>query len=264
MKDKSMKISLFSLALFIFGFLSNSRTYAQETVYKINTSVNPPYVNTIGKSEAAASGIALEIALGALNYKNLKFNYPEDIVPWKRSQIDTQLEENSVLVPLTRTKDRENLYQWITPIFEDTVVVYGLNSRKNAQNIEDLKKDKKNSIGVFAGGGAYYTMKDLGFNDIILYPVKTEEQNLQMLITKRHNYWVVQELKANTIIHGNLNPEKEHVIKLFSVQTIVLWAVTGKKTSKKNFQLLHSAFHDFKITTDYKNIIKKYSSVTQK
>lgn len=247
------KIFIIIFLVFIkFNIFSNDLNH-----FKIFTSLNPTYVNKIGNSEKDADGIALEIVLAALKSAKIKFIYPEADIPWKRSQIDAQRTTNSILTPLTRTRDREKLYRWIELIFDDEVNIYSLPATKKIQNLDDLKK--VNNIGVKASAGAYLTLIDLGIKDSQLDQIQTEEQNLEMILSGRHQYWAMQRLKEKKLIRDSKNPKAKKIKKLFTVQQAPLWVVTSNKTSDASFIKLKEAFAEFKKTSSYKKILKKYN-----
>lgn len=115
-------------------------------------------------------GISTDLVVKALKMAN--FNYKISLKPWKRVYNETLKNKNTLLFTTSRTKQRENLFKWVGPLYPRRIVLYRLKSNKNiiVNNINDLKKY---TIGVVRGASVEEYLISKGFKDQIHYDKAT-------------------------------------------------------------------------------------------
>jgi len=137
----------------------------------------PPY--NYKKNEKIV-GISTDLVITVLNKAG--FDYNLEIYPWKRAYFETLKNPNTLLYTTSRTKNRENLFKWVGPLFPRQIVLYKLKTRNNiiVNNIKDLKKYR---LGILRGGSVEEYLKSLQFTN---YESVTKEiQNILKLFAKR-------------------------------------------------------------------------------
>ena len=71
-------------------------------------------------------------------------SYPIQIYPWARAYREIQDTNNTVVFTMSRTKEREKMFQWVGPIVEsDWILVGDGNSSLVINNLDDAKKLKR-------------------------------------------------------------------------------------------------------------------------
>lgn len=86
------------------------------------------------------TGIATERLKAVLDSINIE--YTISTYPWARSMILTANDENTLIYTILKTKERENLFQWVCPLIGPVKVhLYKLSKRKdiNINTIEDAR-----------------------------------------------------------------------------------------------------------------------------
>ena len=64
-------------------------------------------------------------------------------MPWPRAQIEVNKVKNALIIPLARTKERENKYKWLGKVFDDPICYFTYKKTFEMKNIDDLSKVKK-------------------------------------------------------------------------------------------------------------------------
>ena len=129
---------IFFLILILFETLIANNTL-QEKLDKliIATEEYPPisFKNTQGNADGLASEIAYKIM------KRLHMKQSIHIWPWARDYALLKKGPNFLIFSVSRTKQREKLFQWVGPIYSMTTGFYTKkNSKLKISNLEDAKK----------------------------------------------------------------------------------------------------------------------------
>ena len=89
------------------------------------------------------------------------------MMPWARGYDMIQRYPNVVLFQMSRSAEREKLFQWVGPVQE---TVYGLYGRANSDislsSLDDAKKLR--SIGVYRGDIRYQMLTQAGFTNLVV------------------------------------------------------------------------------------------------
>lgn len=161
--------------------------YAEEFI--VNTADLPPFCHEEGGKQ---EGIAIDMLRAVSKATGIAFNIR--FLPWKRAQIETQAASDHLIIPLTRTLEREKNYQWIAPLGSYNFVIVTRSDRQPPRTIEDVKKL---SVGVLRGNPMDTLLPRLGFTN--LKPGYTEEALAKLLLGNRIDAWVVADIVAKDV-----------------------------------------------------------------
>jgi polar amino acid transport system substrate-binding protein len=163
------------LALFIFVSLVNANN---KDLIIIAEKDYPPI--TFKNKNGKADGLAVEVT--KLIMKNLKLNQKIRVLPWNRAYNMLTQKPNVVLFSVSRTKQRENIFQWVGPIYNMKSNIYvKKDSTIKVNSLDDLKKLK--SIGTYFNSFNEQYLKQKGFKN--LKPIKNNILNIKKLMNNR-------------------------------------------------------------------------------
>ena len=94
------------------------------------------------------TGLATDLLVSMMKDAGLKYDAKDiTMVPWARGYKKAQNEKNTILYSMTRTKERENMFAWVGPIFK---LEFGIIAKKGSKikisSVEDLTKYKIGSV----------------------------------------------------------------------------------------------------------------------
>jgi polar amino acid transport system substrate-binding protein len=107
-------------------------------------------------------------------------------LPWSRAQLTVQAGTNQLIIPLSRTPDREARYTWIAPIMRMDRAFFTLS--KPVETFEQARKAYRR-IAVGRGSAQEQKLREEGFSDEQIYPLKIGENPAQMLLLGRVDAW---------------------------------------------------------------------------
>lgn len=101
----------------------------------------------------------------------------------------TQHEENTCMIGLRRTPEREASFKWVGPLINDDWVLYGKkNNQRKLKNFEDAKPYR---IGSYKNAATGLQLSEQGYR---IEFAGEDEDNPRLLVNERIDYWVVSEL----------------------------------------------------------------------
>ncbi|WP_416423970.1 transporter substrate-binding domain-containing protein [Pseudomonas sp. App30] len=108
------------------------------------------------------------------------------VLPWPRAQHDVRQGINQLIIPLSRTPDRENDYTWIAPIMSMDRAFFSLDRR-----VETFAQARQAYARIAVGRGSAQEQKlrDEGFSDEQIYPLQIGENPAQLLLMGRVDAW---------------------------------------------------------------------------
>ncbi|GAB7532943.1 hypothetical protein PS3A_53590 [Pseudomonas sp. 3A(2025)] len=107
-------------------------------------------------------------------------------LPWSRGQRTVQLGEDLLIIPLSRTPDREANYTWIAPIMSMDRAFFSLDKR--VETFEQARQTYRR-IAVGMGSAQEQKLRDEGFSDEQIYSLKIGDNPAQMLLLGRVDAW---------------------------------------------------------------------------
>jgi polar amino acid transport system substrate-binding protein len=121
-------------------------------------------------------GPATDLVKSVLAEANIPFTI--EVLPWARAYNVALSQPNTMIYSLARTKQREDLFQWIGSVMRLNYYLVGMESLKLSQPIT-LESLKKLKIGVIRDSATEQHLIALGFKN--LYLVGKPSQSINML-----------------------------------------------------------------------------------
>jgi polar amino acid transport system substrate-binding protein len=176
--------------------------HAHAREFIVNAGDIPPFCHEEdGKQTGMIIDMLHEVAKSTGVIFNIRF------LPWKRAQIETQSGTGQLIIPLTRTPERENAYHWIAPMVSYNFVIATHGNKPPPRTIEEAKKL---SLGVLRGNPMESLLPKMGFTN--LKPGYTEDANAKLLFGNRIDGWVVADIVAADVYKkAGGNPSDLHL-----------------------------------------------------
>ena len=230
--------------------------YAQD----INILADGDFAGEIDKiAENEVGGIGGEIVTKALKAANISYKILWR--PWKRafSEAQENSDKKTFIIPLTRNKEREEKFIWVSKIYESKTIFLTLNGSKNVDSMADAKLVK---VGVLAGSSyeAILLNPDNALDKAKIDAVPNDNTNFKKLIGKKIEAWFTLDIVANTLISTQGKNEKMEFKDFRIGKPIAIqekYIATTSATSTELVKKVSNAFETFKKTSAYADIIKK-------
>lgn len=107
-------------------------------------------------------------------------------LPWARSQRIVRSGKNQLIIPLSRTSDREDQYTWIAPVMAMDRAFFSLDKR--VDTFEQARLTYRR-VAVGMGSAQEQMLRDQGFSAEQIYSLKIGENPAQMLLLGRVDAW---------------------------------------------------------------------------
>ncbi len=176
------------------------------------------------------------------------------IVPWARSYADTLKNRNTMLFPMNRTAEREDLFFWVGPLMN---VRYSLYARKGSgikiTSLEDAKKVK--TIGTVQDDTREDFLTEQGFTN--LEATYDNELNIKKLFADR-----VQLITGSSTGIGKqlarAGYSLDQVEEVYTLFTGALYIAFSKNTNKNILENWEKAFKEIVDDGTYKRLCMKW------
>lgn len=134
--------------------------------------------------EAGQQGILGDAARQAMMLAG--YHTTVSVLPWLRAQRTVQQGQDMLIVPLSRTPDREASYTWIAPIMSMDRAFFSLDKR-----VDSFAEARRtyHRIAVGLGSAQERKLQDEGFDASQIYPLRIGENPAQMLLLGRVDAW---------------------------------------------------------------------------
>ncbi|WLQ16101.1 transporter substrate-binding domain-containing protein [Hahella aquimaris] len=109
-----------------------------------------------------------------------------ELMPFKRALYETRHTQDALMVPVTRTSERDPDYQWLAEILQEEFLLAAL--RGSQVDISNFGAARKLNIGVLIGGASAQIIKDQRL--LHVQGVYTEELNVRKLAAGRIDAWL--------------------------------------------------------------------------
>ncbi|WP_276389801.1 substrate-binding periplasmic protein [Eudoraea chungangensis] len=171
-----------------------SQLNSQTTNLKLASDIWPPFTNVV--SEKA---FALELVQEAFKRGNVDVITSIGSFEEVLDGINSKKYDGSAA--LWKTKDREEYLLYSEPYLENRLVLVGRKgSDVSATSFEELKNKRIAIIGGYAYGASVYTSLD-----IVIMPGKSDQENLEKLLSFKTDYMLVDELLISYLLTYQLN-----------------------------------------------------------
>lgn len=135
-----------------------------------------------------------------------------------RALLATQTEENTCMIGLRRTPERESSFNWIGPLITDDWVLYG--KKDNLRKLKNFEEAKPYRIGSYKNAATGLQLMEQGYK--IEFASK-DEDNPRLLLNDRIDYWIVSELHGMYIAqqqgHGK---DISHAVRYKNIELYML------------------------------------------
>jgi len=233
---------------------------AQAKTDKIHFMIeeNPPYNF---REDGQIKGIAVDLLTAITKDSAYQTTVDEiEMIPWARGYKIVQTTPGTCLFSMGRTRQREDQFKWVGPIFELTI---GLVAKKNKHitinSIADLAAYR---IGTIRDGAPEQLLITAGYPANKVERVTKPEQNIQKLARDR-----IDMLAFNTdstrynMVRMGLNPDDYETV--FPLKKITLYYAFHKKTDDSIIDKLNLALNqlekvDASGNCSFDNIISAY------
>jgi len=207
------------------------------------------------KAELTAEALFIEVVKEVVMRADLTVRTKK--VPWIKAQKTVKNappSDHLLIAPLTRTKEREDDYDWIVPLAS-----YKLQFVTTDKTIDlaDIKLLKEQAICAFRESPAEYKLKELGFPDI-LSRVQVQKCFKDMMKGKQKVVLAHGERVARVRYEQIGGDPKELVFgRPFTEYTVYL-ASSKAALSDSMKQKMRNAMDAMKIDSSYEKIFAKY------
>ena len=180
--------------LLLFLTFSSLIMHSQNQNIKLASDIYPPFTDVEGEK-----GFALEIVKEALNRGGIQTDLTITGFTEVLDGINTGTYHGSAA--LWKTEDRENYLLYSEPYLENRLILVGRKgSDVSAKSLKELKDKKVAIISGYAYGASVYTSLD-----VVLIPGKSDQENLEKLLTFKTDYMLVDELLISYLLNYQLN-----------------------------------------------------------
>lgn len=247
-----MKFKLVLTFFCSFMFFSSTQAVSQKLLFL--TEHSPPFQFTSESNNVA--GLTTTVIQEAL--KLTPYDYDVKIFPWSRSFFLAQGKENTCIYLISRDKEREKLFKWVTPMLLTNDYFIGLSARTdiNVNNIEDVKKYK---VAVLKEDRTYYDLLKLGFVENENLFVINDSTSMLKLLTRRKQ---IDFILADTInvryraMFNNMDYELFKTYFKLNIKPIELYLACSLKTSPEVINNLSQAINKIKENGTYDKIFE--------
>lgn len=171
----------FKKSLLVAVFASLAVTVASADPLEIHIANAPPVTMTANE---AGYGIVGDVALAAIALAGYKAQVQE--LPWPRSQLQVSSGKDQLIIPLSRTSEREDKFTWIAPIMPMERALFTLDAP--VSSFVEAKK-RYRAIAVGAGTAQLEILKQQGFSEKQIHVLKLGDSPLRMLQLGRIDAW---------------------------------------------------------------------------
>ena len=209
----------------------------------------------VADGEKSAEHFFVEIANEIFSRSGLALNIKEG--HWIRNQkkvSSASAKDKLLIIPLTRTEEREHLYDWIVPVSSYKLQFITTDKSIDISNINALKNLP---TCAYRESPAEYKLKELGFTNI---QAKVQEQLCYKNLSKNKMKVMLAHGKKAAVKGFEIlkeDPEKIIYGKSFPKETVYL-ASTKKAVSKADKKKLNDAFTAIQEDGTYEKILATY------
>lgn len=160
-------------------------------------------------------------------------------------------EENTCVLSLRRTPERENFYQWVGPLIITDWALYGKKDDPNKlKNFEDAKSYR---IGSYKASATASELSDLGYK---IELAGQDEENPRLMMNKRIDYWIVAEQRGRYITRQQ--GYENEIGRIASYKTIELFMLCHPGIPKPQIDLFNRINKELDSDGTMNKILQKY------
>jgi len=162
-----------------------------------------PYVT---RGEDGATGLMVDLLREIETRTGLAFKVR--IVPWARAQhFVSRVKRKAMIIPLTRTTQREPLYDWVVPLLRDPLALMVTDPALNRSSFEAMRDLR---VGVQAESPNERLLERMGFT--ALQVTNDEKTSARLLNRGRIEAWFARPMVARQVYKKVGGDPKELVV----------------------------------------------------
>jgi len=202
----SVRVIIFAIVL-----AAVARPAAAQTLHLI-TEDNPPF-NYVDLADGQLKGAAHDLVMVLMGKADIP--YSVDLLPWHRGYRRALEAPNSCIYGINRTHDREELFEWVGPLFESGWAFYGYDKEIKLNSLTDIVDE----IVVVKSGDAVANAFAAARPDVRVLAVETDRIGVRLLERGRADLWLtgIVHVSKSAEIEGVAAPE----IKLMWRKSVV-------------------------------------------
>lgn len=199
--------------------------YSQQQNIKLASDIFPPFTDIAGEK-----GFALELVKEALKRGGVEIE--QTIAGFSEVMDGINAGTYDGSAALWKTEDREKYLLYSEPYLENRLILVGRKgSDVSAKSLSELKDKRIAIISGYAYGSSIYTSLD-----VIIIPGKSEQENLEKLLTFKTDYMLVDELLISYLLTYQLNDIRRFLEigkETFMIQPLHLAILKNKPNAQK-------------------------------
>ncbi|WP_260258448.1 substrate-binding periplasmic protein [Vibrio intestinalis] len=232
------------LTVLISSLLATASCLAEPIKLDLYTQEFPPLqVKVDGQAEGYTIKFVQAVIEDAAKTLPMEVNSLR-FAPWKRAIKNTQQLENVLLFSISRTPEREALYQWIGAVSPYEVAVYR-KSEGPKVSVTSLSELSEYRFAAQTASSFEELIKSEGFSHII--PVNKGKEAIKLLKMDRADFapMVTASFPYRMEQYG-YNPSEFVEVAKVDKLCQQLWLVTGHNTSKEVVEALNASLNKLK------------------
>ena len=255
MKMGALPSALIFLALLVMG-ATPARPENPELVLEVLAEEFPPF-NYV--EDGHLKGFTVDLVHEMLSRANLS---PRDgqirVLPWKRAYLRAQTKPDVLLLTTTRTEEREDLFQWVGPIYRREQWLYR-RAGDEAVQVGALADLRGYSLVVVAQSANHQLLLDGGYGlNNLIYETSSIDSKIKMLLHGRAQIAPFLPLEvAHALSRQNLKPDSfEKLVKLSG--RFQYYFALSRETSVLKTRLLQTALDWMMADGTYERILSHH------
>lgn len=213
------------------GLAPQRSALAAEALHLV-TGALPPFSMA---DDTAEPGVLVEVAVEAA--RRAGWTLRPVFQPWARAVLTAQQQPRTLVVPLTRTPEREAQFQWIARIgLQD----FGFLNRTGQARIDGLAQARALKVGVLRGSPHAKRLSELGF-DAARIALASSNDDLQRMLDLQMVDAIYGSLPINLYNARRLGRKVESLQVGWVVETGEIWLAAGNGLSAAEVDALRRA-----------------------
>lgn len=244
-----MKVIPWVIVLMIFSF---PVVQAQESILIMSDDYEP-YTS----SQRQGSGVILDIVRQAFAAKNILVKYK--FAPWKRCEKMVEAGEAFGAIPYFKTKERLQNYNFSDPIiYSYNTFFYNKKKFPKGFTWKTLEDFQGYRLGGILG---YWYMSAFEGAGLSVEAVRSDKQNLEMLIAQRIDFTVIDKLTGMQLLREHFSSDLQTIGVLDKPESFLRFYVMISRAYPKAIELteyLNHGLKQLKASGDYHKILEQY------
>jgi polar amino acid transport system substrate-binding protein len=222
--------------------------HAQTETLRLVTHSFPPYsfVDPQTKSEV---GISTDKIVEMMHRAGL--NYTVEQTSWTRAYQLAMHETATCVFTMIRSPERENLFEWIGPIYQDEWVFFGRSSDTRVfKNLEDLRPYR---MGSYKSSQSGIELQEAGYK---VEFANDNADNFRLLINGRIDYWMTAETFGDYI--AQTQGGSDQIRRIFKYKKEELYLACHPGLEKQKVERLNAILLEMNKDGSSEKILRKY------